>query len=115
MGQLLYAQPASHHALAGHPSTAAAPVLIIFLAPLVVSVAIWIWQFVYFARRFNKPDNDGDGGGGAGGGGSGGEGPPRPPMPQPDLEPEWWPEFERQFQEHVKSREPRNAPQRVLT
>jgi len=54
-----------------------------------------------------KPPGDGsdddDGGGGGGGGGVD----LTPPNRSPDADPEWWPEFERQFAAYVKSRRAR--------
>jgi hypothetical protein len=49
--------------------------------------------------RGDSTEGDGEGGGGAKRGG--GRVPPKPPS---GTDPEWWPEFERQFADHVRCR-----------
>jgi hypothetical protein len=60
------------------------------------------WFGAWSVRR-RKP-----GGGGSdegyGGGGGGGGGAPTPPNRPPDADPEWWPDFERQFAAYVEDR-----------
>jgi hypothetical protein len=58
---------------------------------IVVLSLIGIWIVVYIARHFDEP---GDGGEGRDGGGGKS---PNPRAPGPSSEPDWWPEFERQF------------------
>lgn len=106
MGLLLFGHLALHRAVALHPHGQAGAALAVVLAPLMASAAIWIWQLVDFIRRSDKPDNDDNGGGGGGGGGE-----PHPRAPQPDFEPDWWPEFEREFGGYVRSREPQTVRQ----
>jgi hypothetical protein len=56
--------------------------------------------------RLRKLDHGSEGGEGEGGGGRGGPGPPRPPHPRPPSEdPDWWPEFERDFRDYLQPRE----------
>jgi hypothetical protein len=53
-------------------------------------------------------DSGGESGESDGGGGGGGDDrpPQRPPDGDGDYEPAWWPEFERQFAEHVDGSRP---------
>lgn len=67
------------------------------LLVLVVTIA-GVWLLVRLVRW--DPGDD-DGGGGGGGGGGGDTPPPRAPLP--DGEPDWWPEFERAFADHVNA------------
>lgn len=58
---------------------------------------VWApWLAARVVRRWKLGDDsdDGSGFGGEGGGGSRG---PSPPNRPPDAEPEWWPDFEREF------------------
>jgi hypothetical protein len=59
------------------------------------------WLFVWLLRRSDVEGDEGDDGGGGGGGLR--VDPTRPrPCPSPDSEPEWWPQFERDFAAHVE-------------
>jgi hypothetical protein len=55
-----------------------------------------VWLAVGFVRSRRSGDDDEDGGGGGN----------RPvgPRPPPNQDPEWWPEFERQFSEYASRR-----------
>src|SRR5947209_7278383 len=94
MGQM-YGPPASAllttHDPASHATGAVIAGLIIgivvVLVLFVALVAWWTWR--------GGSDDSGDGGGGGGGGTD-------PPDPGPSG-PKWWPEFEREFAEHVAS------------
>jgi hypothetical protein len=59
---------------------------------IVVVLVLFVTFVAWWARRGGS-DDPGDGGGGGGGGGS-------PPDPSPSGPP-WWPEFEREFADHV--------------
>jgi hypothetical protein len=92
----MYAQTASAvlttHDPASHATGAVVTGLIFGIVfALVLFVAVVAW----WARRGGS-DDPGDGGGGGGGGGG------DPPDPAPSG-PSWWPEFEREFAEHVAS------------
>jgi len=78
---------------------ACAVILLAFMAGI-----IWLaaWS-VRGSMVFGEGSGDGDDE--AGGGGWGLD--PTPPNRSPDTDPEWWPEFERQFAAYVKSRLPR--------
>jgi hypothetical protein len=56
---------------------------------------------VVLARRDGEDSTEGDGEGGGGAKRRGGRVPPKPPF---GTDPEWWPEFERQFEDHVRCR-----------
>src|SRR3954454_17190518 len=58
---------------------------------IVVVLVLFVTFVAWWARRGGS-DDPGDGGGGGGGG--------NPPEPGPSG-PSWWPEFEREFAEHV--------------
>jgi hypothetical protein len=63
------------------------------LVPIGFAVSC-VWLAWWSSRRFTggaEDWNDGDSGGGGWGRG------PRPKTPPPNSDPEWWPEFERQF------------------
>jgi len=75
------------------------------LAVFVLSVLLV--EFGLLVAGFRRSDGDDDpGGGGEGGTGRGGDGdaPKPPPPPSSGLEPEWWPEFEREFAAHIRRR-----------
>jgi hypothetical protein len=73
----------------------------------VSALGVWVFSgatlFVYW--MIGRWQGGGEGpGGGEGGGGDGGWGRGRtPPKGSPPMDPEWWPEFERQFAAHVVS------------
>ena len=75
-----------------------APALLLLGLVLVVW-GVWfaVWSISRWARGGDDPGPD-DGGGGMG------EGNPTPPAHSPDSEPEWWPEFEREFAYYVRRR-----------
>jgi hypothetical protein len=54
---------------------------------------------VYLAHHLDEPDDDDDREDGGGGGRR-----PTPPGPRSSPEPDWWPEFERQFAAYMQSR-----------
>ncbi len=66
-----------------------APTIVAIAMPLIALALLWL-------RRGEGPDDSDDGGGGGGGG----RGPSAPRRPPP-AGPVWWPEFERQFADHV--------------
>jgi hypothetical protein len=66
---------------------------------LLAYVAGVTWLFVWLLRR---SDVDGDEGDDDGGGGLRIDPTPPRPVPSPDSEPEWWPQFERDFAAHVE-------------
>jgi hypothetical protein len=71
------------------------------IAVLLGFAASFVW-FAWRAARRSDSGADDSSEGGAGGGG-----PDRGPTPRchpPDADPEWWPEFERQFAAYVHSR-----------
>jgi hypothetical protein len=84
---------------AGHPAGpvgwAAYAAIAAFLIAYMGAV---IWFCIWSLRRWRPGDDDADEGGG---GGSGRRGDPPPPVGPPDCDPEWWPEFERQFAAYV--------------
>ena len=51
--------------------------------------------------RRDRHNGDSDDDAGGGGGGARRRDGPTPPRGAPDTDPEWWPEFERQFAHHV--------------
>jgi len=65
---------------------------------LLALVASCVWLAVWSVRRLGGGADDSDEG--ETGGGGWGRG-PRPISPPPDADPEWWPEFERQFAAYV--------------
>lgn len=87
---------------------------ILYLAPVVFVLAI-IVAFVALMVWASRNDRGDDEGGGDERRGGGGGGHPEPRPPQPEGEPEWWPEFERQFAGHVKARELASRRRRKLT
>lgn len=62
-------------------------------------VGAGISVMVYLARHLDEPDDDDDRDNGGGGGRR-----PDPPGPRSSPEPDWWPEFERQFASYLQSR-----------
>lgn len=72
-----------------------------YLAPSLAALIAGIWIMLRIARQGGESGDDpGEDGGGGGGGGRR----PKPPDPQPDFDPKWWPEFERQFAAYVRCR-----------
>ena len=63
---------------------------------LVATLAVLVSGLVAVPRRRAPESDDGDDTDDGGGGGGG---------PRPDGEPPWWPDFEREFREHARSRE----------
>jgi hypothetical protein len=63
-----------------------------------VFAASCVWLACWSARRSDGDGDDSDEG--ERGGGGWGRG-PTPSCPPPDADPEWWPEFERQFAAYV--------------
>jgi hypothetical protein len=63
-----------------------------------LTVAACVWLAWWSVRRSDGGADDSDEGE-TGGGGSGRG--PTPTCPPPDADPEWWPEFEREFAAHV--------------
>jgi hypothetical protein len=59
--------------------------------------APWLAARSLRRRRLGDDSDDGDGFGGGGGGRR-----PTPPNRPPDADPEWWPEFEREFATYVE-------------
>jgi len=76
----------------GDPAIAIALLTLITFGGLAIGLLAW-------RARPSQEDDDGD----SGSGGGGGRRRPTPP-PQPGGDPVWWPEFERQFAAHVRSR-----------
>src|SRR4051812_45994385 len=70
---------------------------------LVTSVLGLVVAVVTLARQQGGPPGPDDGGSDDGGGGGGGGTRRHPPGPSPGCgsDPEWWPEFEREFAAHV--------------
>jgi hypothetical protein len=64
----------------------------------ITCAAIYVWWAVDNGESRGGDSNDGDGGDGGGPDRGGGGIPPRG---SPDTDPEWWPEFEREFADHV--------------
>ena len=60
---------------------------------------MYVWWALGRGEQGGGDSSDGDGEGGGGGWGGGGS----PPKGSPNTNPEWWPEFERQFAGHVAS------------
>src|SRR5947207_3124214 len=106
MPLLTFAQMVIGQGVAGRPVAATGPGLIGALISLLVFLAAGIWVIVYVARHPDDPGGDGDGGWGGGGGRY-----PPPHSPRTGPEPDWWPEFERQFAEHVR-RQPTETARR---
>jgi hypothetical protein len=74
------------------------------VAPVVLLVGFIFGapQFgAWLIPRWQRSDDDPDDGDGDGGGGHGAD--PTPPTHPPASDPEWWPEFEREFAAHVGS------------
>ncbi len=84
-----------HDASRAHGGTGSA--LVVSVTVLVASLVIGIWMIVYLARHLDEPGDWGEGGDGRGGGRG-----PNPRTPGPSSEPDWWPQFERQFAAHVR-------------
>jgi hypothetical protein len=93
----LTARPAYHGGLGGTSTPAWTVALIAGIVVLTLVGAAWL-VIIAFRQRPQHEDDD-DANPGFGGGGSG-----RPPDGPcgPGSEPEWWPEFERQFAAHVE-------------
>jgi hypothetical protein len=70
------------------------PVMSLFVL-IVICVALACWS----VRGSDGGADDSDEGGRDGGGWGGG---PTPTCPPPDADPDWWPEFERQFAAYVR-------------
>lgn len=69
---------------------------------LIGSVVVGVWFAWRAGRRQDHGADDSDEGE-AGGGRGGPRRGPSPTGPSPDAEPEWWPEFERQFAAYLDS------------
>ena len=85
--------------VAEHPAgSARSPgyVSILLLLVLVAICVLFLWQAV--RRSDGGPDDSDESDAGGGGWGRGG---PTPPCPPPDVDPAWWPEFEREFAAYV--------------
>jgi len=65
------------------------------VALAVLGLAAIVWVATSSARKQGPGEDDSPGGG------SGGQPRPGPAPGPPSAEPDWWPEFERQFAEHV--------------
>jgi hypothetical protein len=81
------------HYLTGHSAGRAGLSPAIVFVPL---LPILVFALCVIVDR-SRPVDDSDGGGGR----DGGSGPPMPKGPAPGAQPDWWPEFERQFAAHV--------------
>ena len=72
---------------------------LLVVGALFVPVAIVLLIARVAPTRPRRDEGDGDSGRG---GGPGGPRRPRGDPPEPDSDPAWWPEFERQFAAHVQ-------------
>ena len=90
-------------AATGQADHVGGPVWIAYVVPAVLfagSICASIWLLVWSVRQSDAGEDDDDGGGGGGGD----DGRPPTPPPRPDTDPDWWPEFERQFEAYVRGR-----------
>lgn len=85
------------HPAAGHSHTSAGAILVLVFVLLVLSVWVGMWLRASFTRPSDDSGED------AGDGGIGVRDGPRPRGPRPHPEPDWWPEFERQFAAYVST------------
>jgi hypothetical protein len=87
----------THHA-------AASPAVIDYVGVVLILLGMGAVGICFVARSAGRMGLDGDDSADGGGGGRGPECDPTPPPRLPDMDPEWWPEFERGFALDVESR-----------
>jgi hypothetical protein len=98
LGTAVLAQVASSFTHGGPPAVNWVAVVSVTIALL--TIILGIASIVAGLGRSRRRPSDEDDGDARGGGGPGG---PAPDMPRGgDGDPAWWPEFERQFVEHVE-------------
>jgi hypothetical protein len=79
---------------------------VVAAVPVCACLGLGVWLIVATGREDSDEDG-GDNGDGEGGGGGGGRRGPRHPEPGPSLpddDPEWWPQFERDFADYLQAR-----------
>jgi hypothetical protein len=78
---------------------------VVAAVPVCACLGLGVWLILETVRP-DPEDDGGDHDDGEGGGGGGGRRGPRRPEPRPSLpdDPEWWPQFERDFAEYLNTR-----------